>query len=242
MPQSQTETILRPRPRWSLNLNQEEVEGVRFLGPRTERWKINYIQLAKQSCSEANQPHLSPSPLSRKQKFSIENVKNWHLGWGGGGGQTHKEHPLFPNEEHHDLSIKLGEIALEAIKRSASSRQPKKFLEGTSTPRIYQSILSFQQSSFFLTTVKEYFYSVTTTLNIHAELPCVRGKERWIHNWSWPQAFPRIETENVQGAQKQKPQAWYFLSLLWSSRGGLYYPIQSLPPRPESLRESMDNK
>lgn len=79
MPQSQTETILRPRPRWSLNLNQEEVEGVRFLGPRTERWKINYIQLAKQSCSEANQPHLSPSPLSRKQKFSIENVKNWHL-------------------------------------------------------------------------------------------------------------------------------------------------------------------
>lgn len=88
MPHPQTEKILRPGPRWSLNLNQEEVEGVRFLGPRTERWKINYIQLAKQSCSEANQPHLSPSPLSRKQKFSIENVKNWHLLGGGGRSNT----------------------------------------------------------------------------------------------------------------------------------------------------------
>lgn len=129
------------------------MEGVRFLGPSTERWKINYIQLAKQSCSEANQPHLSPSPLTRKQKQAFHR-KCKELVFTGGRGREKvepKEHPLFQNAEPQDLSIKLGEIALEAIKKisliTPAKQIPRRHCVFTSTPGICQSILSSQQSS-----------------------------------------------------------------------------------------------
>lgn len=229
MPSFQTEMILRPWPRWSLNLNQEEVEGVRFLGPSTERWKINYIQLAKQSCAEANQPHtfLHLGSLENESKLSM------------GGGEC-KELILTVGvekvkpKEHHPFTLSEWRPWWSFYKAwrdcfrshpkisliTPAKEIPRRHCFLTSTPQNLSKyiVLSTKQ---FISDLGERVFLLRCNNTQYSHRTSVCKRELWIHNRSWPQVFPRIEMENVLGAQRQNPQALNFLYRPPSLRSGL---------------------
>lgn len=140
----------------SLNKNQNEGVGVRFLGPITKRSKISEIYLAKMKVSK--KPTLLPSlPISQK-KASAEHVDTEYLFWDQVGKEIwlswwiagvppinvqfkflkvrSQLQPLSKNEDHNDPATKFGKTALKDTERLdfissySTINQTKKFLKG----------------------------------------------------------------------------------------------------------------
>lgn len=110
---------------------------------------------------------------------------------------------------------------------------PRRHCFLTSTPQTLSKYIVLSTKQFISDySCRVFLLHHNNTQYSHRTSVCKR--KLWIHNWSWPQAFPTIEMENVLGIQTQNPHAWYFLSLphplRWSLRRW------SLSPRPEESK------
>lgn len=124
----------------------------------------------------------------------------------------HREHLLFQNEEHHDLSLKLGDCfrSNQKIRLITPAKEiPRRHCFLTSTPRTLSKYIVLSTKQFISDhSWRVFLLHYNNTQYSHRTSVCKR--KLWIHNWSWPQAFPTIEMENVLGIQTQNPHAWYF--------------------------------